>query len=132
MRTWRLRYMTGICVAAALAVLATPRPAHAFIHEIIAAMCRAPAGDVEPKVSCLVAKRSYGRSSRRDSSSPSRRLPLKRSFISISRSPPRSSSRPGSTCRPGGGTDGKTWVRSPLLIPHPEFAAHAHCANPEP
>jgi len=40
--------VVGIGLATVLMVLATPQPAHAFIHEIIAAICRAPAGDVEP------------------------------------------------------------------------------------
>ena len=43
----------GIAGAVSLALvfavsLATPRPAEAFIHEMIAALCRAVDGDVEP------------------------------------------------------------------------------------
>src|SRR5687768_16012636 len=48
MRTWCFRTTLGIGLAAGLAVLATPRSADAFIHEIIASLCRAGGEDVEP------------------------------------------------------------------------------------
>jgi hypothetical protein len=61
MRNWLFRTATGIGLAAALAVMATPRPAHAFIHEIIAAICRAPAGDTEPPGQSLPSSKAFTR-----------------------------------------------------------------------
>src|SRR5688500_13197050 len=48
MRTWCFRTVLGIGLAAGLAVLATPRSADAFIHELIAAACLAGGEDVDP------------------------------------------------------------------------------------
>ena len=51
MRNWCLGTVAGIALATALVVLAVPKPAHAFIHEIIASLCKAPPGDTQPPVS---------------------------------------------------------------------------------
>lgn len=133
MRTWCLRYVTGICVAAALAVLATPRPAHAFIHEIIAAICRAPAGDVEPPGQ-LPGSKAFIRALLATGFIESIEETATQTIIHFDPTIPASkfTSAGFDLPIPGGGTDGKTLVLSPLVVPDPDFAAHAHCANPEP
>ena len=132
MRSWCLRSITGICVAAALAVLATPRPAQAFIHEIIAAICRLPAGDVEPPGQSP-GGRALTRALLATGFIESIEETATQTIIHFDPTIPASKfiSAGFDLPIPGEGTDGKTLVLSPLVVPDPEFAAHAHCANPE-
>ena len=133
MRSWCLRSITGICVAAALAVLATPRPAHAFIHEIIAAICRAPAGDVEPPGQ-LPGSKAFVRALLATGFIESVEVTATHEIIHFNPSIPASKFKSAGFDLPipGAGAGGRTLVLSPFVIPDPEFAAHAHCRNPEP
>jgi len=137
MRHWCLRTATGIALAAALAVLATPRPAHAFIHEIIASLCKAPPGDTEPPGQSTPTSKAFTRAL------------LATGFIAgtefIDNQPPVHDrliihfdpTVPNSKFR-SVGTDvtilngagpGVDLVLSPGIEPDPDFAAHAHCTN---
>ena len=122
------------CVLAAVTMnLTTPKPAEAFIHEIIAAMCRAggeeviPPGQVRPGQSFVRALQATG------------------FIVSIVESPGQVTitfdpTIPASKFRsagfdltiPDGFAPGVDLVLSPLVIPDPEFAAHANCRNLNP
>ena len=137
MRTWCLRTALGIGLAAGVAVLATPRSADAFIHEIIAALCRAGGEDVEPP----------GQS---DPTSPAFTRALMASgfiestefinnppgvddtmIIHFDVSSPNSKYRSAGfdlTIEDGAGP-GIDLVLSPLVVPNMNFPAHANCHN---
>jgi hypothetical protein len=124
----------GMAAALALAVLAlnlvTPRPAEAFIHEIIAAMCRAGGEEVVPPGQVRVGNSFV-------------RALLATGFItSIEESPTAvvisfDPTIPASKFKsagfdltiPDGIAPGVDLVLSPLVIPDPDFAAHANCHN---
>src|SRR5262245_40432024 len=131
MRNWCLRTVAGICLAAALAVLVTPRPAHAFIHEIIAALCRAPAGDVEPPGQSDPASRAFVRALMATGFISSIEETATATIIHFDPTVPNSKymSAGFNLPIPGAGTNGKTLVLAPLVIPDPNFPAHANCKN---
>jgi len=131
MRTRRIGF--GFFVASFLAValnLATPRPAHAFIHEIIAALCRTGSVDVEPPGQL------------RDGQSMVRALIASGFITSIDATPtevtihfdptvPNSKfmSSGQDLTIPNGAGPGVDLTLSPLVIPDPSFPAHSHCHN---
>jgi hypothetical protein len=134
MRNRGFRTVSGMVVAAALAVvavLATPRPAHAFIHEIIAALCRAPDGDVEPPGVSDPASKAFVRSLIATGFISSIEETPTQTIIHFDPTIPASKFKSAGFDLPipNGGTDGKTLVLSPLVIPDPDFPAHAHCPN---
>jgi hypothetical protein len=133
MRNWLFRTATGIGLAAALAVMATPRPAHAFIHEIIAAICRAPAGDTEPPGQSLPSSKAFTRALLATGFIDFIEETATETIIHFDPTVPNSKfmSAGFDLPIPGQGTDGKTLVLSPLVVPDPSFPAHAHCANPD-
>ena len=137
MRIWCFRTALGIGLAAGFAVLATPRSADAFIHEIIAALCRAGGEDVEPP----------GQS---DPTSPAfTRALMATGFIESTEfidNPPGTNDKliihfdtsvPNSKYRsagfdltiPNGSGPGVDLVLSPLVVPNENFPAHANCHN---
>jgi hypothetical protein len=131
MRKWCLSSAAAIALATALIVLATPRPAHAFIHEIIAALCRAPEGDVEPPGQSIPTSKAFVRALMATGFIASIEETTTETIIHFDPTVPNSKFKSAGVDLPipGGGTDGKTLVLSPLVIPDPDFAAHAHCKN---
>jgi hypothetical protein len=131
MRTWCLRSVAGVCLAAALAVLATPKPAHAFIHEIIAALCRAPAGDVEPPGQANPDSKAFIKALMATGFISGIEETATQTIIHFDPSVPNAKYKSAGFDLPipGAGTNGKTLVLSPLVIPDPDFPAHAHCPN---
>jgi hypothetical protein len=111
--------------------LAAPRPAEAFIHEIIAAMCRAggeeviPPGQVRGGQSDVRALIASGFITSIDVSDPSK--------VVVNFDPPVPNSKFMSAgfdlVIPEGAGPGVDLVLSPLVIPDPAFPAHAHCRN---
>jgi hypothetical protein len=131
MRNWCFRSVAGICLAAAIAILATPKPAHAFIHEIIAAMCRAPAGDVEPPGQASPDSKAFVRALTATGFIAGIEETATQTIIHFDPTVPNSKFKSAgfNLPIPGAGTNGKTLVLAPLVIPDPDFAAHAHCTN---
>jgi len=131
MRTWSLRTIAGICLAAALAILATPKPAHAFIHEIIAALCRAPDGDVEPPGQANPDSKAFVKALMATGFIAGIEETATQTIIHFDPSVPNAKYKSAGFDLPipGAGTNGKTLVLSPLVIPDPDFPAHAHCPN---
>jgi len=131
MRNWCIRTFVGIGLAAALAVVATPRPAHAFIHEIIAALCKAPDGDVEPPGQSPGGK-AFIRALMATGFISSIEETETQTIIHFDPTIPASKFRSAGRdlTIPGQGTDEKDLVLSPLVVPDENFAAHAHCKNP--
>jgi hypothetical protein len=131
MRNRCFRSMAGIGLAAALAVLATPRPAHAFIHEIIAAACRAVSGDVEPPGQSEPDSKAFTRALMATGFIASIEETATQTIIHLDPTVPNSKFRSAGFDLPipGAGTNGKTLVLSPLVVPDEDFAAHAHCTN---
>jgi hypothetical protein len=131
MRTRNLA--SGLLIASLVAVvlnLATPRPAEAFIHEIIAALCRAGGEEVIPPGQV------------RDGQSFIRALIASGFITSIDESPtqtvihfdptvPQSKfmSAGFDLTIPDGAGPGIALVLSPLVVPNPAFPAHANCHN---
>lgn len=125
----------GTAAALALAVLtlnlATPRPAEAFIHEIIAAMCRAggeeviPPGQVKAGQSFIRALMATGFITSIDTSDPTKVV------IHFDPTIPASKFKSAGfdLTIPNGSGPGVDLVLSPLVVPDPDFAAHANCNN---
>src|SRR5262245_20771859 len=124
--------VVGIGLAAVLAVLATPRPAHAFIHEIIAALCRAPVGDVEPPGQSSPTSKAFVRALMATGFIESIEETPTQTIIHFDPTVPNSKFKSAGMdlTVPGQGTNGKDLVLNPLVVPDPTFAAHAHCAHP--
>ena len=128
----------GTAAALGLAVLAvnlvTPRPAEAFIHEIIAALCRAggeevvPPGQVRDGQSFVRALMATGFISSIDTSDPTKVV------IHFDPTIPASKFKSAGfdLMIPNGAGPGVALVLSPLVIPDPDFAAHANCHNLNP
>ena len=131
MRNWCIRTFVGIGLAAALAVVATPRPAHAFIHEIIAAICKAPDGDVEPPGQ-LPGSKAFVRALMATGFIASIEETATQTIIHFDPTIPASKFKSAgfNLTIDDQGTNGKDLVLAPLVIPDPDFAAHAHCKNP--
>jgi len=131
MRHWCLRTATGIGLAAALAVLAIPRPAHAFIHEIIASLCKAPPGDTEPPGQSSPDSKAFVRALMATGFIASIEETATQTIIHFDPTVPNSKYKSAgfNLPIPGAGTNGKTLVLAPLVIPDPDFPAHANCKN---
>ena len=131
MRNWCIRTFVGIGLAAALAVVATPRPAHAFIHEMIAAICRAPDGDVEPPGQSTPTSKAFVRALMATGLISSIEETTTQTIIHFDPTVPNSKFKSAGFDVTIGdaGTDGKDLVLSPLVVVDPDFAAHAHCTN---
>lgn len=130
---FRRNFASGALIAVLMAVvlnLATPRPAEAFIHEIIAAMCRSGGEEVIPPGQV------------RGGQSQVRALIASGFITSIDESPtqvvinfnpdvPQSKfiSAGFDLTIPNGAGPGVDLVLSPLVVPDPAFPAHAACAN---
>jgi len=128
------RLSVGMILASGLAALAlnlaTPRHANAFIHEIIAAMCRAGGEEVIPPGQI------------RGGQSFVRALQATGLITSIDTSPTQvvihfDPTIPASKFKslgfdltiPDGFGPGVDLVLSPLIVPDMDFAAHANCHN---
>ena len=131
MRTLCYRSVAGICLAAALAVLATPKPAHAFIHEIIASLCKAPPGATEPPGQSDPESKAFIRALMATGFISGIEETATQTIIHFDPSVPNAKYKSAGFDLPipGAGTNGKTLVLSPLVIPDPDFPAHAHCPN---
>ena len=137
MRTWCFRTVLGIGLAAGLAVLATPRSADAFIHEIIAALCRAGGEDVEPPgqsnptspafTRALMATGFIESTEFIDNPSPADDTMIIPFDVSVPNSKFRSAGF-DLTIEDGAGP-GVDLVLSPLPVPNMNFPAHANCHN---
>ena len=129
----RRNLLSGWLVASFLAValnLATPQPAEAFIHEIIAAMCRSGGEEVIPPGQV------------RNGNSFIRALIASGFITSIEETPtlvtihfdptvPQSKFQSAGfdLLIPNGSAPGVDLLLSPLVEPNPDFPAHSHCAN---
>jgi len=129
----------GTAAALALGVLTlnlvTPRPAEAFIHEIIAAMCRAggeeviPPGQVkEGSQSFIRALMATGFITSVDTSDPTKVV------IHFDPTIPASKFKSAGSdlTIPNGAGPGVALFFTPLVFPDPDFAAHANCNNLNP
>ena len=124
----------GTAMAIGLAVMAftlmAPRPAEAFIHEIIGALCRAgneeviPPGQVKVGQSFVRALMATGFITSIDETATA---------VTVNFDPTIPASKftsAGFTLTiPGGNGDGRDLILNPLVIPNPEFAAHNNCHN---
>jgi hypothetical protein len=114
-------------------VLATPKPAEALIHEIIAALCRVnDLGDVEPPGQARGDLKSFVRAltatgfiTSVDASDPTQVV------ITFDPTVPNSKFRSAGfdLLIPDGFGPGVDLLLSPLVVPDEDFAAHAHCRN---
>jgi len=131
MRKWCFGTVVGIGLAAVLAVLATPRPAHAFIHEIIAALCRAPVGDVEPPGQSLPESKAFIRALMATGFISSIEETATETIIHFDPTVPNAKFKSAGfdVVVDDAGTDGKDLRLNPLVVPDPDFPAHAHCKN---
>jgi hypothetical protein len=129
------RFLINASVALALALagsLVRPKPASAFIHEIIAALCRGellgeviPPGQIREGQSLVRALQASGFIVSIDTSDPNQVV------INFDPTVPNSKfmSAGFDLTIPDGFGPGVDLVLSPLVIPDPDFPAHAHCAN---
>ena len=138
MLSWKWIAPVVIALAILLAVnVSTPKPAEAFIHEIIAAMCNG-GDDVEPPGQ-VPGGPSKGKSTTRaliatgfiasiDDSVPGQVT------INFDVTVPSSKfmSAGFDLTIPDGAGPGVDLILSPLPIPDPNFPAHAHCKNLNP
>ena len=137
MRHWCLRTALGIGLAAALAVLAFPRPAHAFIHEIIASLCKAPPGSTEPPGQSLETSKAFTRALLATgfivgTEFVDNQPPLHdKVIIHLDPTIPNSKFRSvgADVTFVNGAGPNVDIVLSPGVEPDPDFAAHAHCTN---
>jgi hypothetical protein len=126
----------GVATVIALAIVVTvnvssPQPADASIHEIIAAMCRAGGEEVVPPGinrdgrSFLASLMATGFITSIDTSDPTQVV------IHFDPTVPASKfmSAGFDLTIPDGFAPGVDLVLSPLVIPDPNFPAHANCAN---
>ena len=133
------RLTLGTAAALALAVLTlnlvTPRPAEAFIHENIAAMCRAGGEEVIPPGQVKEGSQSFVRAlmatgfiTSLDTSDPTKVV------IHFDPTIPASKFKSAGfdLTIPNGAGPGVALVLSPLVVPDPDFAAHANCNNLNP
>jgi len=136
MRTRNLAAGGAIALFAALFLnLVTPRPAEAFIHEIIAAMCRAGGEEVQPPAQSSPDSKAFIRAlmatgfiTSIDSSDPTKVV------IHFDPTIPASKFKSAGHDEviPNGAGPGVALVLSPLVVPDPDFAAHANCHNLNP
>jgi hypothetical protein len=118
-----------------VAHLSAPKPAEAFIHEIIAALCRAGGEDVEPPGQVNPALHAFTRALLAtgfivsvDATDPTKVV------ITFDPTVPNSKfkSAGGDLTIPNGIAPGVDLVLSPLVVPDESFPAHAHCRNLRP
>ena len=135
MRRVSLGMAVALGLAVATLVLVTPRPAEAFIHEIIAAMCRAGGEEVVPPGQVREGTQSFVRA-----------LMATGFITSIEQASPTlvvihfDPTIPASKFKSAGFdflvedgiAPGVDLLLSPLVIPDENFAAHANCQNLNP
>ena len=126
----------GVATAVALAIvfgvsLAAPRPAEAFIHEMIAALCRAGGEEVEPPGQSSADSKAFIRALQSTGLISSIETTATQVTIHFDPDVPNSKymSAGFDLVIPNGAGPGVTLVLSPLVIPDPNFPAHAHCNN---
>ena len=132
------RVSVGMAVAMGLAVLTfvlvTPRPAEAFIHEIIAAMCRAGGEEVIPPGQVKEGTQSFVRALMATGFITS--IEESATLVVIHFDPTIPASKFKSAGRDlfveDGIAPGVDLLLSPLVIPDENFAAHANCSNLNP
>lgn len=124
----------GFLAATALAVvmiLATPRPAEASIHEIIAALCRAGGEEVEPPGQNKFGTNSFVRALQASGFITS--IETTPTVVTINFDPTVPNSKFMSAgfdlTIPNGAGPGVALVLSPLVVPDPSFPAHDRCKN---
>jgi hypothetical protein len=122
--------MVSVTLATAF-VLLSPTHAHAFIHEIIAAMCRAGGEEVIPPGQVREGEESFIRALLATGFVES--MELTDTTLTIHFNPDVPASKfmsAGFDLRiPGAGPEGRDLILSPLVIPDPAFPAHSHCSN---
>jgi hypothetical protein len=115
--------------------LATPKPAQASIHEIIAALCRAGGEEVMPPGQNNLDKKSFVRAlmatgfiTSIDTSDPTRVV------FNFDPTVPNSKFRSAGAdlTIPNAIAPGVDLVLSPLVVPDEDFPAHANCHNVNP
>lgn len=134
MRKLTLGTVAALALATLTVNLVTPRPAEAFIHEIIAALCRAggeeviPPGQVRDGKSFVRALMATGFITSIDTSDPTKVV------IHFDPTIPASKFKSAGFDQtiPNGSGPGVDLVLSPLVVPDPDFAAHANCNNLNP
>jgi|SRR4030095_14711569 hypothetical protein len=126
----------GVATAVALAIvfgvsLAAPRPAEAFIHEMIAALCRAGGEEVEPPGQSSADSKAFIKALQSTGLISSIEATATRVTIHFDPDVPNSKymSAGFDLVIPDGAGPGVTLVLNPLVIPDPNFPAHAHCNN---
>ena len=135
MAFWKLFVPIGVALAIVLSVnLVAPKPAEAFIDEIIAAICNGgdevvPPGQVRDGESFVRALRATGFITDIDESVPGQ--------VTVNFDPtvPNSKFRDrgvGDVTIPNGIAPGVDLILSPGIEPDPNFPAHAHCRNLNP
>ena len=122
--------MVSVTLATAF-VLLTPTPAHAFIHEIIAALCRAGGEEVIPPGQVREGEQSFIRALQATGFIESMELTDTTLTINFNPDVPASKfmSAGFDLLIPGAGPEGRDLILSPLVIPDPAFPAHSHCSN---
>jgi hypothetical protein len=135
MRKWIVSAAGGAALASVVGIyLAAPPPAEAFIHEIIAAACRAggeeviPPGQVRGGQSQVRALIASGFITSIDTSDPTNVV------INFNPDVPQSKfmSAGFDLTIPDGFAPGVDLTLSPLVVPDPSFPAHANCHNLNP
>ena len=130
----RRNLVSGIFVASVFAVvmiMATPQPAEASIHEIIAALCRSGGEEVEPRGQNKLGSRSFLAALQGSGFITS--IEETPTNVTINFDPTVPNSKFISAGRdltiPNAIAPGVSLTLSPLVIPDPSFPAHSHCAN---
>jgi hypothetical protein len=122
--------MVSVTLATAF-VLLTPTPAQAFIHEIIAALCRAGGEEVIPPGQVREGEQSFIRALQATGLIES--MDLTDTTLTINFNPDVPASKFMSAgvdlVIPGAGPEGRDLILSPLVVPDPAFPAHSHCNN---
>jgi hypothetical protein len=121
----------AVVLAFAWTFLGTPRPAEALIHEIIAAMCRSGGEEVAPPGQANAGKHSFVRALQASGFITSIEASATEVVIHFDPDVPNSKfiSAGFDLTIPDGAGPGVALTLSPLVVPDPEFAAHANCHN---
>lgn len=123
--------MLSLSLATGL-ILATPAPAEAFIHEIIAAMCREGGEEVIPPGQ-IADGESFVRALQATGVIES--IDITPTLVTITFDPTRPASKfrsAGMDLFIPGGFNGVDLLLSPLIVPDLSFPAHANCRNLNP
>jgi hypothetical protein len=133
MRKLSFGMFLALVMSAVTLNLTTPKPAEAFIHEIIAAMCRAGGEEVIPPGQVRVGQ-SFIRALQATGFITS--IVESPGLVVVSFDPTIPASKFKSAgfdlLIPDGFGPGVDLLLHPLVIPDPEFAAHANCRNLNP